>query len=270
MFGVHLQMCTSLVRHLVLTLLEPVNLRQPNLDLCLHLWDTGTMVCTESRTPGHVTRAGVMMWSHTMSDFNIIIIMTIRDQSSLEGMIYTAACCAVVYSNVTWIEYQPHAVRLCSPSQSEPTNTSYLKTFFGALGWICLYGTILGWKSSSDVTSLTAEIELGFRAPLSSPSLPKDTASPSLLFGEHASSDQLTLSKLSVKPKEIPITTGPSDRSTEINNENLILSVGSLCPAVPLRSLSRRPNRPLDWDSSTLHRSGASRDNLRKRCSFFL
>lgn len=100
MFGAHLQMCTSLVRHLVLTLLEPVNLRQPNLDLCLHLWDTGTMVCTESRTPGHVTRAGVMMWSHTMSDFNIIIIMTIRDQSSLEGMIYTAACCAVVYSNV--------------------------------------------------------------------------------------------------------------------------------------------------------------------------
>lgn len=46
----------------------------------------------------------------------------------------------------------------------------YLKTFFGALGWTCLYGTILGSKSSSDSASFTADTELGFRAPLTSPS----------------------------------------------------------------------------------------------------
>lgn len=87
--------------------------------------------------------------------------------------------CRQSYNNMTWI-YTNQLTHRVWPDFKEKPERSYLKTFFGALGWTCLYGTILGSKSSSDSTSLTLEIELGFRAPLSSPSWPKVTSSPFL------------------------------------------------------------------------------------------
>ena len=88
-------------------------------------------------------------------------------------------------------------------------------------------------------------MELGLLAPFSAPSSwewdravagssPDDLAT---LSRKHAvSSTQLTLNKLSVKPREMPIITGPTGLSSETSVENLILRV----PAASAPSTTRR------------------------------
>lgn len=112
-------------------------------------------------------------------------------------------------------------------------------------------------------------MELGFRAPFSCPPRPEFASSPPLTSKEHASSVQLTLNKLNVNPKEIPITTGPSDRRPEINSENLILSVSSVWQ--PAADAFKRASGAgqLNYSSNTT-RDGWILVNLQNRCSFFL
>lgn len=120
---------------------------------------------------------------------------------------------------------------------------AYLIIFLAGVCCKGLYGTILGSKSSSAsaFSRLPVDMELGFRAPLCF-APPSRLNSPALRpSASHASSTQVTLSKLSVNPREMPITTGPMGLKKETN---VAYRIVLLLSTTPLGRAGEKENKP--------------------------